>query len=101
LRIPPHATLFPFTTLFRSGSGWTHVPHPAAVLQPLFDKTLDQRQRGIQLRGIGAAALGHVRTTAALAADGRGRLLHQLAGLELRSEEHTSELQSRENLVCR
>src|SRR5436309_7545283 len=66
LRRPPRSTLFPYTTLFRSGCGSTM---PA-----------DTAKRPANERSVMAGRMG---------------------GPGLRSEEHTSELQSRENLVCR
>src|SRR5688572_31749531 len=80
LRRPPRSTLFPYTTLFRS--------RPAARLvfrdaRGLFDQL---------------AAIGRPRAEnhADLA------LLDNRVGLGAeRSEEHTSELQSQSNLVCR
>src|SRR3712207_7422348 len=85
IRRPPRSTLFPYTTLFRS------------------DK-VDQRRLGRQ--EVGEAehdqAQGHARGageqqgSASDTVDGeQGRACHQ------RSEEHTSELQSRQYLVCR
>src|SRR5690606_42010981 len=75
LRRPPRPPLFPYTTLFRSG-----------------------RRRGARrLRGRGRRRRHPGRT----AARGRGPARHARSGLAGRSEEHTSELQSRENLVCR
>src|SRR5688572_31796404 len=59
IRRPPRSTLFPYTTLFRSGRA-----------------RADSRRRGRSC--------------------GRGR-----RGSRKRSEEHTSELQSQSNLVCR
>src|SRR3712207_7865001 len=75
IRRPPRSTLFPYTTLFRSG------------------RVRGRRQTGGRRRerGRGRGAPG-VRDVALLrGALGRGR----------RSEEHTSELQSRQYLVCR
>src|SRR2546430_13262539 len=73
IRRPPRSTLFPYTTLFRSPSGYIHARmschrcnrigasiYPRAIAQPHEDKLK-----------------------------------------RLRSEEHTSELQSQSNLVCR
>src|SRR2546430_10165153 len=65
IRRPPRSTLFPYTTLFRSG--WGKVKE-AASLAVQKDERLPE--------GHGALALA-------------------------RSEEHTSELQSQSNLVCR
>src|SRR5690242_21315842 len=80
IRRPPRSTLFPYTTLFRSD--------PQVLPAPALDARLDQ------------AALG--------AADHRAERLddHALAApaghlQPPRSEEHTSELQSHVNLVCR
>src|SRR5690349_22745306 len=71
LRRPPRSTLFPYTTLFRSG-------HVATV-----------RVRYHLRRG--PERIGQV--------EHRGRL--RLGDGGARSEEHTSELQSRRDLVCR
>src|SRR2546422_10254052 len=71
IRRPPRSTLFPYTTLFRSG----------VVLQA----------------GPAGELCAPVRALRGAGAGGRGRL-PRLGG---RSEEHTSELQSRLHLVCR
>src|SRR5690554_7782001 len=86
LRRPPRSTLFPYTTLFRSLDG----AHRAGPLEDLSCEPRDGGGDGLvrHARGIGRCrdlALGIVR-------DGR---------LAQRSEEHTSELQSRPHLVCR
>src|SRR3712207_7058918 len=78
IRRPPRSTLFPYTTLFRS-----NVPDPHAAIPA----------RGGDLRA--ARGKGHGRHPAGVAAKGAD---HPPAG---RSEEHTSELQSRQYLVCR
>src|SRR3712207_8647820 len=71
IRRPPRSTLFPYTTLFRSGQAEANV---VALVYPL---VYDDRTTG----------MGLLDTTSGLAAK--------------RSEEHTSELQSRQYLVCR
>src|SRR3712207_7937745 len=80
IRRPPRSTLFPYTTLFRSRA-------PVAALQA----ALHKRQR----RGQGLAA--HKRPECARA----GSPLRYRYVRPPRSEEHTSELQSRQYLVCR
>src|SRR5690242_21357316 len=85
--LPPGSTLFPYTTLFRS-TLQEHVPVGALVLD------------GLGL-GLGAATLQlGVEATAALPR-GRHVGLDRERELGPRSEEHTSELQSHVNLVCR
>src|SRR3712207_7613000 len=74
IRRPPRSTLFPYTTLFRS-------------LEALF-----QEIDGLEARGADTSKL-RVSANAHLVAP-----YHQLLD---RSEEHTSELQSRQYLVCR
>src|SRR5436309_7846085 len=67
IRRPPRSTLFPYTTLFRSGfAGRTQIGGGHFALDALFNL--------LESEGIARSD---------------------------RSEEHTSELQSRENLVCR
>src|SRR5690606_40736354 len=73
LRRPSTSTLFPYTTLFRS-----QVFAGSADLQPQLSRSPHlQPRRPLHPEGADAVELSH------------------------RSEEHTSELQSRENLVCR
>src|SRR3712207_7960255 len=81
IRRPPRSTLFPYTTLFRSGGA----PGVPAVRR--------RRGRGQAARA-GGATLGRVAGRRRDGLRGGGR-----AGS--RSEEHTSELQSRQYLVCR
>src|SRR5690606_41626232 len=83
LRPPPRSTLFPYTTLFRSAAAATHGAADGASRGDL------QRQR----REPAGGAVVRLDPVVALAQ------LRPQAGA--RSEEHTSELQSRENLVCR
>src|SRR2546430_7646876 len=78
IRRPPRSTLFPYTTLFRSMSG------------PLFaDSALTEWTNSI------TGNAGFLK----LAVDTNPALPAKI--YELRSEEHTSELQSQSNLVCR
>src|SRR2546430_12841302 len=75
IRRPPRSTLFPYTTLFRSAEARRIRHREQSAAHALHEDTLRRlaRQRFF-----------------------RGAVLHQL-----RSEEHTSELQSQSNLVCR
>src|SRR5687768_18354076 len=83
LRRPPTSTLFPYTTLFRSG---------------LVDRPLEQLDR-LQLR----RQLGHSRAVLGVPGRAVGQIHKQRIGplIGRSSEEHTSELQSRLHLVCR
>src|SRR3712207_7221012 len=75
IRRPPRSTLFPYSTLFRSRSvplGDLHDEHGQVVAGPAAARAQGPREHS--LRDVGGA---------------------------LRSEEHTSELQSRQYLVCR
>src|SRR2546430_10620281 len=80
IRRPPRSTLFPYTTLFRS-----RAPVPPALLAQR-DRRGDRRDPRI----------GRVRRRG----DASHPAPHDRGGAE-RSEEHTSELQSQSNLVCR
>src|SRR3712207_6916683 len=85
IRRPPRSTLFPYTTLFRSIVGRLHVQTVGGFLTG-FEEVL--RDFGLVVVVLGAVP--HLETLA-----GRRRLDAE------RSEEHTSELQSRQYLVCR
>src|SRR2546430_13086394 len=75
IRRPPRSTLFPYTTLFRSWSGGSS--HPCG--------RCGETTGGIEIGGL------------------CGRCAQIVTGKasRIRSEEHTSELQSQSNLVCR
>src|SRR2546430_6654549 len=85
IRRPPRSTLFPYTTLFRS-------PHKADLLHVPGE--------GVHVEAVeqGDEALGPFRVVEIHRVDPGCR---QFGGVSLRSEEHTSELQSQSNLVCR
>src|SRR5437773_9023174 len=84
LRPPPRSTLFPYTTLFRSLVVDRYGPY---VVAQLLSAGLEQVRVDV-LDGIGAA----------LAPEG---ILLRNDTTVRRSEEHTSELQSHHDLVCR
>src|SRR3712207_8618641 len=84
IRRPPRSTLFPYTTLFRSRVE-RHAHHDqargaaeVAVCRRLVDQDRRQRGHGSQVKSAG-----------------------ERQPSQDRSEEHTSELQSRQYLVCR
>src|SRR2546422_4848766 len=81
IRRPPRSTLFPYTTLFRSGR---------------------RRQARPRARPQGArAVIGRAAGVASLVAGFATLAIVLLISWDVRSEEHTSELQSRLHLVCR
>src|SRR5690606_39967475 len=99
LLLPPSSTIFPYTTLFRSYGELVAQP-----LEPGFGITLGNALRRILLGGVEGCAVTSV------IVKGINNEFSTLHGVEedamqvllnIRSEEHTSELQSRENLVCR
>src|SRR3712207_8033585 len=80
IRRPPRSTLFPYTTLFRS-----------VLLDLAGNDAYASRRYG---QGTGTAGVG-------LLVDLAGHDRYEAAAFGNRSEEHTSELQSRQYLVCR
>src|SRR5690349_22019512 len=93
LRRPPRSTLFPYTTLFRSGA--------KSLAEAMELQATYWRQQLGEL----AAQAGEMRTlstkvTADVAAPIKAQVTRGTKVLH-RSEEHTSELQSRRDLVCR
>src|SRR2546422_10739970 len=77
IRRPPRSTLFPYTTLFRS-------------------EVVEMRTRAVQIAVDRMAGAVHEEFGVAGFANHRARRI-----VNFRSEEHTSELQSRLHLVCR
>src|SRR3712207_7813483 len=91
IRRPPRSTLFPYTTLFRSAGGERERRADSDHRQPQAGNHRDAA--GGARRADDEHSGEAVRTSSARAADA--------GGLGARSEEHTSELQSRQYLVCR
>src|SRR2546422_7110497 len=87
IRRPPRSTLFPYTTLFRSDQDRRPAPHAAPARH--VDGMACSVNYGFRIRSrmCGASCLG---STSNLC-----------SAVYARSEEHTSELQSRLHLVCR
>src|SRR3712207_8603321 len=85
IRRPPRSTLFPYTTLFRSKRGAGEAPGEVLAREP-------------QAPGAGPYGAGDLAQRVPRAARREGEALSWARG---RSEEHTSELQSRQYLVCR
>src|SRR5688572_31791320 len=79
LRRPPRSTLFPYTTLFRSGADIVKVYPLPPVGGPSYLSVLRQPLGDIPMLAAGGFGVEDIN----------------------RSEEHTSELQSQSNLVCR
>src|SRR5256885_13082849 len=99
IRRPPRSTLFPYTTLFRS-SGRAARETASALLT--VEACSDRRRSSLALTATNIEA----RSVAPLDLDLRKRYLECLEAIRWRafgsrSEEHTSELQSPCNLVCR
>src|SRR5690349_22156042 len=88
IRRPPRSTLFPYTTLFRSLSD------PRATRRSRLRRAASRERR---TRRDGVAEPRSVGRIYRL----RPRNLHDTSRRPGRSEEHTSELQSRRDLVCR
>src|SRR5258707_11337937 len=82
IRRPPRSTLFPYTTLFRSLVGF------AGCLAEGEDAVVQQHHAHGVFCSLGTELFG-------------AKLCEIESGYEVRSEEHTSELQSRQYLVCR
>src|SRR3712207_9585134 len=100
IRRPPRSTLFPYTTLFRSAGSRDLRGHD------ILDAEVNVGQKGGRGHVEGAE---HEVGLAVQVAQASGQVAFQVHVLEIgigngradRSEEHTSELQSRQYLVCR
>src|SRR2546429_4098031 len=78
IRRPPRSTLFPYTTLFRSEPAADNGFGASLVFSPaIYIRRVEELDAGVH------------------------RAVHDAVCIALRSEEHTSELQSRLHLVCR
>src|SRR2546430_8343316 len=80
IRRPPRSTLFPYTTLFRSPGSATQWCGDDRDGRPVHDCSIPPGD---------------------LLISARRRITESSGDQEIRSEEHTSELQSQSNLVCR
>src|SRR3712207_8212864 len=88
IRRPPRSTLFPYTTLFRSVGG-------------ALTSGIDWRWVFLINLPIGLLTIAMTRAGVEESRDPNPRRIDWAGQATLRSEEHTSELQSRQYLVCR
>src|SRR5690606_41448134 len=97
LRRPPRATLFPYTTLFRSSK----ITRTGANSRCIHHRPTDHFHQS-RAPTVGTNRPNVQTSKMTMLADPLTRVqCPQGVGTRKRSEEHTSELQSRENLVCR
>src|SRR3712207_8240384 len=82
IRRPPRSTLFPYTTLFRSCIKSVLEQTPPELASDIVDKGMVMTGGGSLIRNF-------------------PEMVEKYTSLKVRSEEHTSELQSRQYLVCR
>src|SRR5256886_11659580 len=95
IRRPPRSTLFPYTTLFRSESGRVAMADEVAI-----EKRFEIEVRDLEYqRADGAPLLA--RLYKPIGSGPFPALIEVHGGAWARSEEHTAELQSQSNLVCR
>src|SRR3712207_8560244 len=99
IRRPPRSTLFPYTTLFRSDGKGGPVAKRQIITVGLVDErraeVLSGLRPGQQVVAAGSPAIIEGTPVAVAPA------VREASSVERRSEEHTSELQSRQYLVCR
>src|SRR5207302_10800011 len=97
---PPSSPLFPYTTLFRSTvfQLCRDILRDADITFANLESTYSTR--GTRTPNIRGMMRAHPRNLAALN-DAGFEVMNFANNHHMRSEEHTSELQSRENLVCR
>src|SRR2546427_9442734 len=91
IRRPPRSTLFPYTTLFRSKVSLTNVNSGAVA----------RGSAAPSGGGLHRGPVAHAAVTSVTPRRTASRALTQALESSRRSEEHTSELQSQSNLVCR
>src|SRR3712207_7182812 len=102
IRRPPRSTLFPYTTLFRSpvvlGEHGGMIERFAGdAIMVVFNAAADQPDHALRAA---RAALALQQAASEVGDSGRDWPRFRV-GVNTRSEEHTSELQSRQYLVCR
>src|SRR3712207_8250858 len=91
IRRPPRSTLFPYTTLFRSNAAFDRDTSPPRCSGIPSSVEIPSSSAAYAPSGIDSVALTNVSI----------RIWPRGHGPSVRSEEHTSELQSRQYLVCR
>src|SRR2546430_17109604 len=100
IRRPPRSTLFPYTTLFRSGSEYRGLVQYYLLAGNVHE--LDRLHRTAQVSMLKTLACKHRSTVTKMARKHKATIATDYGPRACyRSEEHTSELQSQSNLVCR
>src|SRR2546430_9464490 len=91
IRRPPRSTLFPYTTLFRSAN------------EAAFNRAIEDVAKIARRLIDSLTTTTSPRNREEMAAQARARAVERFGAISsrFRSEEHTSELQSQSNLVCR
>src|SRR3712207_9383401 len=100
IRRPPRSTLFPYTTLFRSQRTRAQTNYPSDFLEDVWRAAgADSVETALKITSVLGSREEHDRAARLLLDLWENVRLPEVA--TSRSEEHTSELQSRQYLVCR
>src|SRR2546430_6951063 len=99
IRRPPRSTLFPYTTLFRSRRAIRRMALREILIWP--DPRLKQKAKTVGAVDAAIRKLCDDMAETMYESNGVGLAAPQISVPQNRSEEHTSELQSQSNLVCR
>src|SRR3712207_9121646 len=100
IRRPPRSTLFPYTTLFRSGGDDDGTISPTFALFAFNEPAVRKTRHGIYQKR-GTRDRSQTASPPNMRERNRTMVSFEMMDAAVRSEEHTSELQSRQYLVCR
>src|SRR2546430_17702275 len=100
IRRPPRSTLFPYTTLFRSRFWGKRSGPPLRIVKLVLESCGTKNSPGVE-GSIGDVSLIRINQNSDVLVSNFALFIGGCSALPARSEEHTSELQSQSNLVCR
>src|SRR2546421_11504299 len=100
IRRPPRSTLFPYTTLFRSEMELQALPCYCATLRQAARAATALYEAVLADSGVPLTQFTALQVIKKVPSSTTTELA-EFIGIDQRSEEHTSELQSRSDLVCR
>src|SRR5690606_39622434 len=99
--LQPTALIFPYSTLFRSGVQSSYSANSGDTILNSSEQVRLLRPNPAPCMGVTRSCRAGYNCSASNIGSSEARVFGHVLCMPARSEEHTSELQSRENLVCR